>query len=138
MQTCFCCSNDIDSDAECFLPSSCENCPGTTLKRPVRDVLSGTTAVSGKGLSIRIVASDGASSPDEPVSVSLNEASSFERTSVAQHVDRLTCKSGSFRCMQFCRSDLNLIEFCVLPPSGFPQPSSKGSMAGKKLASGLV
>ena len=111
----FYCSNDIDSDAEGFLPSSCgkfdacfENCPGITQKRKrcsVRDLPCCTAAVSGNGLSITIVADDNFSSPDKPVSVSLNEASSFKRASAAEHifVDRSTpCASaqpGSFQYM---------------------------------------
>ena len=102
MQACFYCSNDIDSDSEGFLPSSCGKCDACL---DVRDLLCCTAAVSGNGLSIIIVASDNFSCPDKPVSVSLNEASSFESKSVAQHsfVDRSTPvvspQPGSFQYM---------------------------------------
>ena len=92
MQVCFYCSNDIGSGAEGFIPSSggkcdacLENCSATTQGRKrsaVRDLPYCTAAVSRNGLSI-VISADGSFSPDKPVFVSLNEATSFDRTSVA-------------------------------------------------------
>ena len=94
MQRCLSCRTNIESGAEGFLPSSCgncdvclENCPVPTQERKrgaVGDLPYNTAAVPGNGLSIIISADDSFSRPDELVSVSLNEASSFDRTSVAQ------------------------------------------------------
>ena len=96
MHVCFYCINDIDSGAEGFLPSSCgkcdvclENCLGATQKRK-RGALPCylpycTAAVSGNGLSIVTSADGSFSRPGKRVSLSLNNASSFDRTSMAQH-----------------------------------------------------
>ena len=94
MQRCLSCRTNIESGAEGFLPSSCgncdvclENCPVPTQERKrgaVGDLTYNTAAVPGNSLSIIISADDSFSRPDELVSVSLNEASSFDRTSVAQ------------------------------------------------------
>ena len=95
MQRCFSCSNYIEIGTEGFLPSSCgkcddclENCPVLTQEHKrgaVRDLPACTAAISGNGLSMTISADDSFSRPDTPVSVSLNAATSFHRTSVAQH-----------------------------------------------------
>ena len=114
MQRCLSCRTNIESGAEGFLPSSCgncdvclENCPVPTQERKrgaVGDLPYNTAAVPGNGLSIIISADDSFSRPDELVSVSLNEASSFDRTSVAQQcVDVSTpgnaVQPGSFQYM---------------------------------------
>ena len=51
----------------------------------MRDIPCYTAAVSENVLSIVISAGGSFSRPDKPVFVSLNEATSFDRTSVAQH-----------------------------------------------------
>ena len=94
MQVCFYCSNDIDSGAEGFIPSSggkcdacLENCSATTQGRKrsaVRDLPYCTAAVSRNGLSTVISADGSFSRPVKPVSLSLNDASSFERLCVDQ------------------------------------------------------
>ena len=83
MPTCILCKNDYESGSEIFLPSSCGKC-GVCIEKRGAVLPNCTAAVSGDELRIIISADDTFSRPNKVVSVSLNEAISFDRASLAQ------------------------------------------------------